>query len=108
MVLGGTAVAWSFDVRTALFLGAFLTLLIGLLLFAVRRQFAAALQPSVRWWITATLLHPLGFLLIGLRALVSDWWSTVLSNVLIGSAFAAFAISLRIFNGSPQRRGRLY
>ena len=34
---------WQFDIRTALFLGALLTLLIGLLLFAVRRQFAAAL-----------------------------------------------------------------
>ena len=99
---------WQFDIRTALFLGALLTLLIGLLLFAVRRQFAAALQPSLRWWIIATLVHPLGFLLIGLRALVSDWWSTVLSNALIGVAFASFAIALRIFNGSPQRRGRLY
>jgi diguanylate cyclase (GGDEF)-like protein len=101
-------VAWQFDIRTALFLGALLTLLIGLLLFAVRRQFAAALQPSLSWWILATLVHPIGFLLIGLRALVSDWWSTVLSNVLIAAAFAAFAISLRIFKGSPQRRGRLY
>jgi diguanylate cyclase (GGDEF)-like protein len=107
VVLGGT-VTWAFDIRTALFLGAFLTLLIGLLLFAVRRQFAAALQPSLRWWIVATVVHPVGFLLIGLRELISDWWSTVLSNVLIGFAFAAFAISLRLFNGSPQRRARLY
>jgi len=101
-------VDWQFDVRTALFLGAFLTLLIGLLLLAVRRQFAAALQPSLRWWILATLAHPLGFLLIGLRALVPDWLSTVASNTLIALSFAAFAISLRVFNGSPQRRARLY
>ena len=99
---------WSFDIRTALFLGAFLTLLFGLLLFAVRRQFASALQPSLSWWILAMLVHPVGFLLIGLRTLVDDWWSTVLSNTLIAVAFAAFAISLRLFNGSPQRRGRLY
>jgi diguanylate cyclase (GGDEF)-like protein len=101
-------VDWQFDVRTALFLGAFLTLLIGLLLLAVRHQFAAALQPSLRWWILATLAHPLGFLLIGLRALAPDWLSTVASNTLIGLSFAAFAISLRVFNGSPQRRARLY
>jgi diguanylate cyclase (GGDEF)-like protein len=101
-------VGWSFDIRTALFLGAFLTLLTGALLFTVRRNFSQLLQPSLRWWILATFLHPFGFLLIGLRALVSDWWSTVLSNVLIGMAFAAFAISLRTFNGSPQRRERLY
>ena len=100
--------AWQFDIRTALFLGAFLTLLTGLLLFAVRRQFSPLLQPSLRWWILATFAHPLGFLLIGLRAVVSDWWTTVLSNVLIALAFAAFAISLRTFNGSPQRRERLY
>jgi diguanylate cyclase (GGDEF)-like protein len=100
--------AWQFDIRTALFLGAFLTLLTGLLLFAVRRQFSPLLQPSLRWWILATFAHPLGFLLIGLRAFVSDWWSAVLSNTLVALAFAAFAISLRTFNGSPQRRGRLY
>jgi len=40
--------------------------------------------------------------------LISDWWTVVLSNTLIAIAFAAFAISLRMFNGSPQRRGRLY
>ena len=100
--------AWQFDIRTALFLGAFLTLLTGLLLFAVRRQFSPLLQPSLRWWILATAVHPIGFLLVGLRALVSDWWSTVLSNTLIALSFAAFAISLRTFNGSPQRRERLY
>jgi diguanylate cyclase (GGDEF)-like protein len=101
-------VGWQFDIRTALFLGAFLTFLIGVLLFAVRKHFAASLQPSLHWWITATLLHPLGFLLIGLRDLISPWWSSVLANALIGSAFAAFAIALRTFNGSPQRRERLY
>ena len=99
---------WQFDIRTALFLGAFLTLLIGVLLFAVRRHFAATLQPSLRWWIIATIVHPIGFILIGMRELVSDWWSAVLSNTLVGFAFAAFAIALRTFNGSPQRREPLY
>lgn len=99
--------AWQFDIRTSLLLGAFLTLLIGVLLFSVRRHFAATLQPSLRWWILATMLHPIGFLLIGLRSVVSDWWAVVLSNTLIATACAAFAISLRIFSGSPQRRARL-
>lgn len=100
--------AWQFDIRTALFLGAFLTLLIGLLLLAVRRHFGSALQASLNWWIAATLLHPIGFLLIGLRDLISPWWSSVLANTLVGASFAAFAIALRVFNGSPQRRERLY
>jgi diguanylate cyclase (GGDEF)-like protein len=100
-------VAWQFDIRTALFLGAFLTLLIGTLLFIVRRHFSPLLQPSLRWWILATVAHPFGFLMVGLRELVSNWWSTVLSNVLIAIAFAGFAVSLRTFNGSPQRRERL-
>jgi diguanylate cyclase (GGDEF)-like protein len=104
---GAPGVTWSFDIRTALFLGAFLTLLTGLLLFAVRRQFAAALQPSLRWWILATITHPLGFILVGLRGAIADWSSVVLSNTLIGLAFGAFAVSLRLFNGSPQRRLRL-
>src|SRR3954471_14735200 len=95
----GALVAWSFDIRTALFLGAFLTLLTGLLLFAVRRQFAAALQPSLRWWILATVTHPIGFILVGLRGAINEWWSVLVSNTLIGLAFAAFAVSLRLFNG---------
>jgi diguanylate cyclase (GGDEF)-like protein len=101
-------VGWQFDIRTALTLGAFLTLLTGVLLFAVRKQFAATLQPSLRWWIVATIAHPIGFALIALREVLSDWWTSVLANTLIALSFAAFAISLRIFNGSPQRRERLY
>src|SRR4249919_2665236 len=58
---------WTFDIRTALFLGAFLTLLIGVLLFLVRRSVATSLQPSLRWWITGTVLYPLGFTLIRLH-----------------------------------------
>jgi diguanylate cyclase (GGDEF)-like protein len=100
--------SWQFDIRTALILGAFLTLLIGIVLFIVRKHFAANLQPSLRWWIAATLLHPIGFMLIGLRDVISDWWTAVLANVLVGGSFAAFAIALRTFNGSPQRRERLY
>jgi diguanylate cyclase (GGDEF)-like protein len=101
-------VGWQFDIRTALFLGASLTLLIGLLLFVVRRHFSPLLQPSLRWWIAGTLLHPIGFGLIGMRGVISDWWTAVLANVLVASSFAAFAIALRMFNGSPQRRERLY
>lgn len=99
---------WQFDIRTALFLGAFLTLLTGTLLFSVRKLFATNLQPSLRWWILATVAHPLGFLLITMRGLISDWWTSVLANTLIAMSFAAFAIALRTFNGSPQRRERLY
>ena len=99
---------WQFDIRTALFLGASLTLLIGLLLLAVRRHFPTGQQTSLNWWIAGTLMHPVGFLLIGLRDTISDWWTAVMANTLIGAAFACFAIALRIFNGSPQRRERLY
>lgn len=98
--------AWSFDIRTALLLGAFLTTLIGVLLFLVRRHLATSLQPALRWWIAATLLQPVGFLLIGLRGQISEWWSTVFSNGVIALAFSCFAVSLRVFNGSPQRRER--
>jgi len=101
-------VGWQFDIRTALFLGASLTLLIGVVLFVVRKHFAASQQPSLRWWIAGTLMHPVGFMLIGMRDVISDWWTAVLANVLVGGSFAAFAIALRTFNGSPQRRERLY
>ncbi len=99
---------WQFDIRTALFLGAFLTLLTGVLLFSVRRHFASNLQASLRWWILAMATHPLGFLLISLRGVLSDWWTAVVANTLLALSFAAFAIALRTFNGSPQRREQLY
>jgi diguanylate cyclase (GGDEF)-like protein len=99
---------WQFDIRTALFLAAFQTLLVGVLLFCVRRNLAASLTPSLRWWIVAIVTYPIGFLLYGLSSMISDWWSLVLANVLTAFALAAFAISLRVFNGSPQRRARLY
>ncbi|KFN43779.1 GGDEF domain-containing protein [Arenimonas oryziterrae] len=99
--------AWTFDIRTALFLGAFLSLLIGVLLLVVRRSVSGGLQPSLRWWIAGTLLYPVGFTLIALRGVIDDLWTAVVSNMAIAAAFACFAVALRVFNGGPQRRTRL-
>lgn len=98
---------WTFDPRTALFLGALSAAVVGVLLFLVRRQLAPSLQPSLRWWITGSLVFPLGFALLGLHDSVDRLWLTVVTSTLIGAAFCAYAIALRAFNGSPQRRLRL-
>lgn len=98
---------WTFDPRTALFLGALSAAVVGVLLFLVRRQLAPSLQPSLRWWITGSLVFPLGFALLGLHESVDSLWLTVAASTLIGAAFCAYAIALRAFNGSPQRRLRL-
>ncbi len=98
---------WTFDPRTALFLGALSAAVVGVLLFLVRRQLAPSLQPSLRWWITGSLVFPLGFALLGLHGSVDSLWLTVATSTLIGAAFCAYAIALRAFNGSPQRRLRL-
>lgn len=83
-------------------------MLTGALLFSVRRHFANNLQDSLRWWILAMVAHPTGFLLISMRHVPNHWWTSVLANKLVALSFAAFAIALRTFNGSPQRREPLY
>jgi len=99
--------AWTFDPRTALYLGALSATVIGVLLFLVRRQLSPSLQPSLHWWIAGTLAFPLGFALLGPRETEYTPLLSILASSLIPASFRRFAIALRCFNGSPQRRLRL-
>ncbi|HEX4854310.1 GGDEF domain-containing protein [Arenimonas sp.] len=92
---------WIFDIRSALLVGALLTLLIGVVLLVVGRSLAAEYRPSLFHWVAATLLQPAGFVMLSLRDQLDPWVSTVLANTCIALAFGAYARSLRLFYRAP-------
>lgn len=99
--------SWSFDIRSALLVGAALTLLIGLLLAVVARAMPAGFRPALNWWVAATLALPAGFVLLTLRDLLPASVTIVLANAFVTSAFVAYAIALRRFFGKPPRSGAM-
>ena len=92
---------WLFDIRSALLVGALLTLMIGLVLLLVGRSLAAEYRPSLFHWVAATLLQPAGFVMLSLRDQLDPWISTVLANTCIAVAFAAYARALKLFYRAP-------
>lgn len=85
-----------FDVRTAMLLTAFITLMLALCLaFALRRHEEPG--GAVALWVRATALQPLGWLLLGLRDHVPDFFSIVLGNALVCFAYAEYTRALRRF-----------
>lgn len=98
---------WSFDIRSALLVGAMLTLLIGMLLAVVARAMPAGLRPALNWWVAATLLQPAGFVLLTQRDALPAWITIVLANALIAMAFVAYAVALRRFFSLRPRAGLL-
>ena len=95
---------WLFDIRSALLVGALLTLMIGLVLLLVGRSLAAEYRPSLFHWVAATLLQPAGFVLLSLRDQLDPWISTVLANAFVALAFAAYARALGLFYRAPPLR----
>lgn len=98
---------WSFDIRSALLVGALLTLLIGVLLAVVARALPANLRPAVNAWVAATLLQPAGFVLLTQRDVLPPWLTIVVANACIALAFAAYGLALRRFYQLPVRAGLL-
>ncbi len=96
--------AWSFDPRTAILIGALVTWLIAGMLVLNWRSLPGNVRPSLRWWLAGIALHPLGFMLIALRDLVPDWAMIALGATSLGAAFSCMAIALRSFYGLPERR----
>ena len=99
--------SWSFDIRSALLVGAALTLLVGLLLAVVARAMPVAFRPALNRWIAATLTLPVGFVLLTQRDQLPAWITIALANTLIAAAFAAYGLALRRFFGRPPRTGML-
>ncbi|MCX7034294.1 MAG: diguanylate cyclase [Arenimonas sp.] len=98
---------WTFDIRSALLVGAMLTLMIGLVLLVVGRALSATYRPSIRWWVGATLLQPAGFVLLSLRDTLSPYLSILVANIFVVLGMAAYVVALRHFYRLPSGRGPL-
>ncbi|MAL03553.1 MAG: hypothetical protein CL625_04645 [Arenimonas sp.] len=101
-------VEWSFDIRSGLLVGAFLTLLTGAVLAVVARAMPAIFRPAMNWWVAATLLQPAGFVLLSQRDALPAWVTIVVANALIAAAFAAYAMALRRFHRLTVPHGLLW
>ncbi len=98
---------WTFDIRSALLVGAVLTLMIGVVLLVVGRALSPAYRPSIHWWVAATLLQPAGFVLLSLRDTLSPFLSILVANTFIALGMAAYVLALQRFFRLPTRRGPL-
>jgi diguanylate cyclase (GGDEF)-like protein len=87
------------DVRTAIQITALLSLLTGLSLRYVQRDYPEEFAPSIRLWLLGLLLQPSAWLLYGLRDLAPDWLTMVVANGLLGYAFALHTRALWSFAG---------
>ncbi|MBC7726497.1 MAG: hypothetical protein H7242_02615, partial [Microbacteriaceae bacterium] len=99
--------AWSFDPRTAILVGALLTWLTGGMLVLNWRSLPGGVRLSLRWWLAGIALHPVGFVLIALRGMAPDWVIIAAGATSLAAAFACMAIALRSSYGLPERRARL-
>lgn len=100
--------AWSFDLRSAILIGALATWLTAGMLLLNWNSLPDNVRPSLRWWLAGIALHPLGFALIALRDQVPLWTVMTLGATSLAAAFGCMAIALRSFYGLPERRMRLY
>ncbi|MCX7043373.1 MAG: diguanylate cyclase [Gammaproteobacteria bacterium] len=99
--------AWSFDPRTAILVGALVTWLTAGMLLLNWKSLPGNVRPSLRWWLAGIALHPVGFALIGLGDLLPDWIAIAVGVTLLAASFSCMAIALRSFYGLPERRLRL-
>jgi diguanylate cyclase (GGDEF)-like protein len=96
--------SFTFDIRSAMIIGAFLNVLIAIMLLFVRNSLPVLYQNTLRWWWLGLLLQPCGFLFIAMRGYLPVIVSVVLANTIIAGALACFAIAMRMFTGVRQRR----
>jgi diguanylate cyclase (GGDEF)-like protein len=99
---------WTFDIRSALLVGALLTVLVGGLLLLASRSFPPAYRESMNWWATSTFLLPCSFVMLVLRDAVPPWVAVTLSNTLIAAGLACVAIAIEVFQSRPRRRLHLW
>lgn len=100
--------AWSFDPRSAILVGALVTWLTAGMLLLNWKSLPGNVRPSLRWWLAGIALHPVGFSLIALRDHMPLWAIIALGSTALALSFSFMAIALRSFYGLPERRTRLY
>ncbi|MBP6597126.1 MAG: hypothetical protein KA196_06400, partial [Arenimonas sp.] len=99
---------WTFDIRSALLMGALLTVVVGGILMLASRSLPHSYRASLRWWVAATLMLPASFVMLSLREVAPAWFVIVLGNALMASSFAFYAIALEEFNGMARRHLHLW
>lgn len=87
------------ETHTLMMLAAALTLLVGLSLRYVLREYPAELYPSISRWTLGILTQATAWILYGLRDQVPDWLSIVIGNALLSLAFAKQIQAVRVFGG---------
>lgn len=85
------------DVRTAMFLTAFITLMLAACLALTGNRQQQPVSGALALWVRATALQSVAWLLLGLRDYVPDVFSIILGNALICFAFAGYPRALRLF-----------
>lgn len=99
--------AWSFDLRTAILIGALVIWLVAGVLLLSWPSLPKAVRPSLRWWLAGITLHPLGAALTAFRGILPDWLSVAVGGVVVTAAFACMSVAMRSFYGLTEHRLRL-
>ncbi|SFN30847.1 GGDEF domain-containing protein [Dokdonella immobilis] len=96
------------DIRTVVIVAALIALIIGVSLWFALRNQKAAMVSSIRIWMLGVLLLPTGWVLYGLRGLLSDFVTIVVANGLLSLGFAKLVEAVRDFVGRPRNRALIY
>ncbi|HET9032815.1 MAG TPA: GGDEF domain-containing protein [Dokdonella sp.] len=88
-----------FDIATAMLMDAVVTFLAGVLMLLVSLTPSHRLRSELRLWGIADVLIALGLVALGLRAVIGELASVVLTNGLLLSGIVYQYVALRRFNG---------
>lgn len=95
---------WTFDIRSALLVGALLTVLVGGLLLLASRTFPPTYRESMNWWVAGAFLLPCSFVMLVLRDVAPAWITVTLSNTMVAASVSCIAIAIEVFQSRPRRR----
>ena len=92
------------DLASIAVLGALQAGLLAIVLLVATRSYAGVAKASLRIRGWALLLEASGWLLLGMRGVLGDWWSIVLANGLVMLSYALTVRALRMLLGAPSRQ----
>ena len=92
------------DLASIAVLGALQAGLLAIVLLVATRSYAGVAKASLRIRGWALLFEATGWLLLGMRGVLGDWWSIVLANGLVMLSYALTVRALRMLLGAPSRQ----
>ena len=96
-----------FDVRSAILLGALLSLLQATVLASARRDLPRELQPAATSWLWGTALQGCAYILFSLQGRAHPMFAIVVPNFLLVLGLSGYLRGVRLFQGRPDRWGLL-